>query len=62
MLLLGGEPLNEEILIWWNFVGHSKAEIAKAQQEWEAGDARFGDVLEFDGDRLMPPPIPWRMT
>nr|WP_298249286.1 pirin family protein [uncultured Halomonas sp.] len=61
VLLLGGEPLNEEIFIWWNFVGHSKAEIAQAQQEWEAGDTRFGDVPEFDGDRLMPPPIPWRM-
>nr|WP_298413896.1 pirin family protein [uncultured Halomonas sp.] len=61
VLLLGGEPLNEEIFIWWNFVGHSKAEIAQAQKEWEAGDARFGDVPEFDGDRMMPPPIPWRI-
>lgn len=62
VLLLGGEPLNEEIFIWWNFVGHSKAEIAQAQQAWEAGDARFGDVPDFDGDRLMPPPIPWRIA
>lgn len=62
VLLLGGEPLNEEIFIWWNFVGHSKAEIAQAQKEWEAGDARFGEVPDFDGDRLMPPPIPWRVA
>jgi redox-sensitive bicupin YhaK (pirin superfamily) len=61
ILLLGGEPLNEDILIWWNFVGHSKAEIAQAQADWEQRDARFGDVPGFDGERLMPPPIPWRV-
>ena len=59
ILLLGGEPLNEDILIWWNFVGHSKAEIATAQREWEAGSERFGEVPGFDGDKIMPPPIPW---
>lgn len=61
VLLLGGEPLNEDIFIWWNFVGHSKQEIAEAQQQWEAHDDRFGDVPGFDGERLMPPPIPWRV-
>lgn len=59
VLLLGGEPLNEDILIWWNFVGHSKAEIAQAQHDWETGAARFGDIPEFDGQRLTPPALPW---
>lgn len=59
VLLLGGEPLDSDIFIWWNFVGHSKAEIAAAQHEWERGGRRFGDVPGFDGERLMPPPIPW---
>ncbi|MFY0990058.1 pirin family protein [Halomonas sp. C05BenzN] len=62
VLLLGGEPLGEEVLIWWNFVGHSKAEIAEAQREWEAGGERFGRVAGFsDDERLMPPPLPWRV-
>lgn len=61
VLLLGGEPLGEDILVWWNFVGHSKSEIAQAQHDWEASDARFGDVPDFEGERLMPPPIPWRV-
>ncbi|PRY73677.1 pirin family protein [Halomonas ventosae] len=60
-LLLGGEPLGEEVVIWWNFVGHSKAEIAEAQREWEAGGERFGSVPEYEGERLMPPPIPWKL-
>lgn len=59
VLLLGGEPLDDTIVMWWNFVGHSKEAIGQAQREWESGDARFGDVPGFDGERLMPPPIPW---
>lgn len=59
-ILVGGEPLGEEILIWWNFVGHSKAEIIEAQRDWEAGSERFGSIPQFDGKRLEPPPLPWR--
>lgn len=59
-LLLGGEPFGEEILIWWNFVGHSKAQIAQAQRDWEAGSPRFGGVPAWDGAPLVAPPLPWR--
>ncbi|UYG09032.1 pirin family protein [Halomonas sp. M4R1S46] len=59
-ILIGGEPLDEEILIWWNLVGHSKAEIAEAQRDWEAGSERFGSIPDYDGERLMPPPLPWK--
>ena len=61
-LLIGGQPLGEEVLIWWNFVGHSKEEIAAAQREWEAGGERFGRVAGFSfEERLMPPPLPWKV-
>ncbi|APX93873.1 quercetin 2,3-dioxygenase [Halomonas sp. 1513] len=60
VLLVGGEPLGEEILIWWNFVGHSKAEIVEAQRDWEAGHPRFGSIPEFDGPRLTAPALPWK--
>ncbi len=59
-ILIGGEPLGEEILIWWNFVGHGKTEIAEAQRDWEAGDERFGTIPDYDGEPLMPPPLPWK--
>lgn len=59
-ILVGGEPLGEEVLIWWNFVGHSKVEIAEAQRDWEEGSERFGSIPQFDGERLMPPPLPWK--
>ncbi|HEX7385819.1 MAG TPA: pirin family protein [Castellaniella sp.] len=59
VLLLGGRPLGEEILIWWNFVGHSREDIVQAQADWEAESDRFGPVHGYVGKRLLPPPIPW---
>ena len=59
LLLLGGEPFAAEVLMWWNFVGFSKAGIARAQRDWESGSPRFGAVAGHDGQRLMPPPLPW---
>lgn len=59
-LLIGGEPLDAEITIWWNFVAHSKADIERAQKDWIGGDPRFGDIRDARGRRLEPPPIPWR--
>lgn len=59
ILLLGGEPFGEQIAMWWNFVGFSKEEIARAQREWESGDPRFGDVAGHAGKRLAAPALPW---
>jgi redox-sensitive bicupin YhaK (pirin superfamily) len=44
VLLLGGVPFPEPIVMWWNFVGRSRDEVAQAAQAWEAGDERFGTV------------------
>ena len=43
-LLLGGEPLGENVVMWWNFVGRSRDEFAVARDEWNAGSDRFGEV------------------
>lgn len=58
MLLLGGEPLAEDLLMWWNFVGRSHEEIVTAREQWQAGDARFGAVAGDDNPRLPAPPMP----
>lgn len=58
-MLIGGEPFTDKVTLWWNFVGHGKAEIERAQADWEAHSERFGEVQGFDGPRLSPPPIPW---
>lgn len=58
LLLLGGEPLAEPPLLWWNFVGASREEITQATLDWNAG-RRFGEVRGYDGDRLTAPLPPW---
>src|SRR3546814_3549617 len=58
-ILVGGEPLDEQILLWWNFVGRDKGTIARAQRDWEASAARFGSVRDYDGPSLVAPPLPW---
>ena len=35
-LLIGGEPLGEQIVMWWNFVGRSHDEIVAYRAEWMA--------------------------
>ena len=57
LLLLGGEPFEERIVMWWNFVGRSGGEIAEYAAQWAAGD-RFADVPGFDGHRLGAPALP----
>ncbi|PKQ25833.1 MAG: pirin [Actinobacteria bacterium HGW-Actinobacteria-4] len=49
VVLLGGEPLNDEIVMWWNFVGRSHEEIVRARDQWQAQDARFGAVAGYEG-------------
>ena len=71
VLLLGGEPFGESIVMWWNFVGRSHDEIVAFREEWQrqvvAADGRpvrdsqrvapgrFGVVT---GDHLPPIPAP----
>ncbi|MFD8970916.1 pirin family protein [Streptomyces sp. NPDC059593] len=57
LMLLGGEPFEEEIVMWWNFVGRTDEEIRKAREEWMTSD-RFGEVKGYDGDRLDAPEVP----
>lgn len=57
VLLVGGTPFGEEVLLWWNFVARSKAEISAANADWEAG--RFGEVRGYPGVRIPAPPLPW---
>jgi redox-sensitive bicupin YhaK (pirin superfamily) len=43
-VLLGGEPFEEPIIMWWNFVARSRAEIDEAYTSWARQDDRFGRV------------------
>jgi len=43
LIVIGGTPFGEEILLWWNFVARRPEEIQQATREWNAGQ-RFGRV------------------
>lgn len=60
VVLLGGPPFPEELVMWWNFVGRSHDDIAMYRELWQDHDARFGDVSGYRGDtaRLPAPPLP----
>ena len=44
VLLLGGTPFEEPIVMWWNFVARTKEELARARTQWSTYDERFGEV------------------
>jgi len=55
LLLLGGVPLGEPLLMWWNFVARTPEEIAAAVADWREG--RFGSVGGYRGDPLQAPAL-----
>ena len=59
VVLLGGEPFGERILMWWNFVARTPEEIVEARNAWEQG-SRFGSVA-YVGDRIPAPPLSSRV-
>jgi redox-sensitive bicupin YhaK (pirin superfamily) len=60
LILLGGPPFGEQLLMWWNFVGRSHDEIVSYRELWEAGNDRFGAVTGYQGavPRLPAPTLP----
>jgi quercetin 2,3-dioxygenase len=55
VFLLGGVPLGEKLLMWWNFVARTPEEIADAVAGWREG--RFGTVADYEGEPLSAPPL-----
>jgi redox-sensitive bicupin YhaK (pirin superfamily) len=60
VLLLGGTPFDEEIVMWWNFVARSHEEIAAYRDAWQAEADQFGEVEGYQGTtrRLPAPALP----
>ena len=60
VMVLGGTPFGEQIVMWWNFVGRSHDEIVAYREAWESGSERFGRVEGYDGptSRIPAPPMP----
>jgi redox-sensitive bicupin YhaK (pirin superfamily) len=57
VFVIGGEPFEEPLVMWWNFVARTHEEVVQAREDWESGD-RFGVVRTCDADRLPAPALP----
>lgn len=58
LLLLGGEPFAEEIVMWWNFVARTGDEIAEARSRWmDPSAAHAFDEVPGAGERLSAPEL-----
>jgi len=65
VMLLGGEPFEEDLVMWWNFVGRSHDDVAAARERWQADviagsdpSGPFGAVAGYDGRALPAPTLP----
>jgi redox-sensitive bicupin YhaK (pirin superfamily) len=60
VMLLGGAPFQERIVMWWNLLGRSHDEIQAYRAQWEQQDptGRFAEVPGWDGERTDAPPLP----
>ena len=41
LLFIGGEPLGESIVMWWNFIGRTHEEIVEYQHQWQRENLKF---------------------
>jgi hypothetical protein len=68
LLVLGGEPLNEPFVMWWNFVARNHEEIVAAREDWQrqvaeerasdSADGRYGPHPDAWHDVLAAPELP----
>jgi redox-sensitive bicupin YhaK (pirin superfamily) len=65
VILIGGVPFGEQLVMWWNFIGRDHDEIEAFRRQWQdevitgadtAG--RFGTVEGYPGDALPAPELP----
>ncbi|GAA5044200.1 pirin family protein [Nocardia callitridis] len=58
--LIGGAPFDEELVMWWNFVGRSHEDIVSARDDWEDRRLdRFANIAGHPAEQRIPaPPLP----
>ena len=64
VLVLGGAPFEEEVVMWWNFIGRTHEDVEAAREACQAGaggdPGRFGRVEGYEGPvaRIPAPALP----
>ena len=60
LVLIGGPPFGEQIVMWWNFIGRTHEQVVQAREQWQAElghdpDGRFG-AFDYPGGESLPAP------
>ena len=56
LLLLGGPPFGEQIVMWWNFIGRDHDEVADFRAQWQRlVDGGTDDRFSLPADHPLPP-------
>ncbi len=58
VLLLGGVPFLEEIVMWWNFIGRTHDEIVAMRDDWNLESDDFPYFVDKIGGRIPAPELP----
>lgn len=58
IVLLGGEPFTEKIVMWWNFIARSHEEILQMREDWQSQNQNFPSFHDRIGGRIPAPPLP----
>ena len=58
VVLLGGVPFGEEIMMWWNFIGRTHEEIEEMRLDWESQSNRFPAFEDQVHGRISAPAMP----
>jgi quercetin 2,3-dioxygenase len=58
VIMLGGQPFAEHIVMWWNFIGRSHQEIVEFRSAWEKRDVRFSPIVSRSEKAMEAPPMP----
>lgn len=55
LILLGGQPFTEKIVMWWNFIARTHEEIVQMRDAWQNQTSHFPDRI---GGRIPAPALP----
>lgn len=58
LIMLGGEPFEEPIVMWWNFIQRTHDEIVEVREKWNSQDADIPAFFDHIGGRTPAPDLP----
>lgn len=58
VILLGGQPFEEAIVMWWNFIERSHDEIVEVREKWNSRDPSIPGFVDQIGSWTPAPDLP----